>query len=64
MAEIIIGIIIAAAVVAAIVYIVKKRKKGECIGCSECNRSGGCSGCPMDKKQTARKKTLFDKPPE
>ncbi|MBC5648927.1 FeoB-associated Cys-rich membrane protein [Christensenella tenuis] len=53
MADIILMIVIAAAVAVAVTYIVKKRKEGECIGCSECNRSrSGCANCPhADEKK-------------
>ena len=36
---------------AAITYIVKKRKKGECVGCSECNRSRSGANCPHADKR-------------
>lgn len=54
MADIILMIVIVAAVAAVITYLVKKRKKGECIGCSECNRSrNGCANCPhADEKKS------------
>ena len=52
MTDVILMIAVLAAAAAAITYIVKKRKKGECVGCSECNRSrSGCANCPhADKK--------------
>lgn len=52
-ADIVIICILAAAVAAATVYIVKRRKKGKCIGCS-----GDCAACtasPSNKNADLKK---------
>ncbi|MEG0594913.1 MAG: hypothetical protein RR514_06830 [Christensenella sp.] len=50
MTEVILWIAIGAAVLAAVIYVIRQWKKGKCVGCSECNKSGGCAGCPHAKK--------------
>ena len=52
MADIILIIAVTAAVFAAVAYIVRKRKKGECVGCSACSRrENGCAGCPQAEEK-------------
>ncbi|MCI5796852.1 MAG: FeoB-associated Cys-rich membrane protein [Ruminococcus sp.] len=48
-ADIVIICILLAAVAAATVYIVKRRKKGKCIGCS-----GNCASCAVSSKNKKR----------
>ncbi|MEA4853189.1 MAG: FeoB-associated Cys-rich membrane protein [Christensenella sp.] len=55
MADWILGIAIVVAIAAVVWYLVKKRKRGECVGCSECNRSRSCESCPHNLKPPEKK---------
>ncbi|MEF9863341.1 MAG: FeoB-associated Cys-rich membrane protein [Christensenellaceae bacterium] len=54
--EIILMILIALAIAAVVWYMIKKRRKGECIGCSDCNRSRSCKNCPKNTNPKNEKK--------